>query len=80
MSPSPVSSCNAVTGTPACNSRSVAKAAIRGVCGAGLAITALPAARAAAIWPVKMAKGKFHGLMQAKGPRAGAVRALAPSA
>jgi hypothetical protein len=34
-----------------------------------LAITALPAARAATICPVKIASGKFHGLMQAKTPR-----------
>src|ERR1044071_3629794 len=40
-----------------------------GVCSAGLAITALPDARPAATWPVKMASGKFHGLMQAKTPR-----------
>ena len=46
-----------------------ASAAISGVCSAGLASTALPAASAAAIWPVKMASGKFHGLMQAKTPR-----------
>ena len=40
----------------------------------------LPAAKAAAIWPVKMARGKFHGLMQANTPRGGAVRASAPAA
>ena len=40
-----------------------------GVCSAGLASTALPAARAAAIWPVKIASGKFHGLMQVQMPR-----------
>jgi hypothetical protein len=34
-----------------------------------LAITALPAASAAATWPVKIASGKFHGLMQTKTPR-----------
>jgi hypothetical protein len=45
--------------------------AISGVCSAGFASTALPAASAAAIWPVKIASGKFHGLMQAKTPRAG---------
>ena len=32
-------------------------------------MTALPAASAAAIWPVKIASGKFHGVMQAKTPR-----------
>ena len=40
-----------------------------GVCSAGLATTALPAASAPAIWPVKIASGKFHGLMQTKTPR-----------
>ena len=32
-------------------------------------MTALPAASAAATWPVKIASGKFQGLMQAKTPR-----------
>ena len=32
-----------------------------GVCSAGLASTGLPAASAAATWPVKIASGKFHG-------------------
>ncbi len=41
-----------------------------GVCPAGLARTGLPAARAAAVWPTNIASGKFHGAMQAKGPRA----------
>ena len=31
-------------------------------------MTALPAASAAATWPVKIASGKFHGLMQATTP------------
>ncbi|MCY1449229.1 hypothetical protein D9M71_659550 [compost metagenome] len=43
-------------------------AAISGVCSAGLASTVLPAARAAATWPVKIARGKFHGLMHTTGP------------
>ena len=42
---------------------------VMGVCSAGLAMTGLPAASAAATWPVKIASGKFHGLMQANGPR-----------
>jgi len=46
-----------------------ARLAIKGVCSAGFAKTALPAARAAVIWPVKMASGKFQGDMQTKGPR-----------
>ena len=50
-------------------------AAISGVSSAGLASTALPAASAAATWPVKIASGKFHGLMQTTAP-SGAVRAV----
>ena len=45
------------------------RAAISGVCSAGLATTQLPATSAAAIWPVKIASGKFHGLMQTNTPR-----------
>jgi hypothetical protein len=52
---------------------SAARAAMSGVCSAGLASTALPAASAAAIWPVKIASGKFQGLMQTKTPRADAL-------
>ncbi|MCY1455840.1 hypothetical protein D9M71_730070 [compost metagenome] len=43
-------------------------AAINGVCSAGLASTVLPAASAAATWPLKIASGKFHGLMHTTGP------------
>ena len=43
--------------------------AMSGVAGAGLAITVLPAPSAAVIWPVKMASGKFHGLMHTNTPR-----------
>ena len=39
------------------------------VCSAGLAITLLPAASAAATWPMKIASGKFHGLMHTNTPR-----------
>ncbi len=71
VAPSPGRSCRAGAGTPALCRSDTAKAAMSGVCSAGFATTALPAARAAAIWPVKMASGKFQGLMQAKVPRAG---------
>ena len=43
--------------------------AISGVCSAGFASTLLPETSAAATWPIKMASGKFHGLMQTKTPR-----------
>ena len=67
--PGPGSRCRTSPGTPACCSSATARAAISGVCSAGLASTALPAASAAATWPVKIASGKFHGLMQANTPR-----------
>ncbi len=51
-----------------CISRTAA-AAICGVCSAGFAITVLPATSAAATCPVKIASGKFHGLMQTNTPR-----------
>jgi hypothetical protein len=52
-------------------------AAISGVCSAGLASTALPAISAAAIWPVKMASGKFHGLIAGDDAARGTGRGLA---
>ena len=63
VSPRPGSSCSASRGTPAARSTRTASAATSGVCSAGLASTGLPAASAAATWPVKIASGKFHGLM-----------------
>ena len=60
---------SASAGTPASCRRRTASAAISGVSSAGFATTALPAASAAATWPVKMARGKFQGLMQTKTPR-----------
>ena len=45
-----------------------ARAAISAVCSAGFASTQLPAANAAAICPVKIASGKFHGEMQTMMP------------
>ncbi len=47
----------------------MASKATSGVCSAGFATTQLPAASAAAICPVKIASGKFHGLMQTNTPR-----------
>ena len=67
--PEPGSSCRACRGIPASCSNWTARYAMIGVGSAGLANTALPAARAALTCPVKMARGKFHGLMQAKTPR-----------
>ncbi|OIQ81086.1 hypothetical protein GALL_371540 [mine drainage metagenome] len=66
--PSPGSSCSAPAGTPASRSSRTAQSAISGVCSAGLASTTLPAASAAAICPVKIASGKFHGLIATTGP------------
>ncbi len=67
--PSPGSSDSADRGTPASRSTAMARAATSGVCSAGLAATALPAASAAATCPVKIASGKFHGEMAANTPR-----------
>ena len=67
--PSPGNSC---TRRAVCRPRAsglTARAAISGVCSAGLAMTALPAASAPRIWPEKMASGKFQGEMQAITPR-----------
>ena len=67
-SPRPGRNCSASAGTPAACRRATAWAAISGVCSAGFASTLLPAASAAATCPVKIASGKFHGLMQTTGP------------
>ena len=65
----PGSSCSTSAGMPArCNS-STARAAVSGVCSAGLATTLLPVTSAALTCPVKMDTGKFQGLMQANTPR-----------
>ena len=69
VSPRPGRRCSTSTGTPAACRWRTARVAMSGVCSAGFATTALPAASAPAIWPVKMASGKFHGEMQAKTPR-----------
>ena len=69
VSPGPCSSCSTSRGTPASCSRRTACIATAGVCSAGFAITALPVTSAAATCPVKIASGKFHGLMQAQVPR-----------
>ena len=59
----------ALIGTPAWCRSFTASAAISGVCSAGFATTALPAASAAVTWPRKIASGKFHGLMHTNTPR-----------
>jgi hypothetical protein len=67
--PRPGTKCSTSPGIPdACSRRTISAATI-GVCSAGFAITLLPAASAALTWPVKMASGKFQGLMQANTPR-----------
>ena len=60
-SPAPRINCKAARGTPASRKSDTARWAISGVCSAGFAKTALPAAKAALTWPVKIASGKFHG-------------------
>jgi hypothetical protein len=68
-SPRPGTNASASAGTPASIISSTARAATSGVCSAGFAITALPAAYAAATCPTKIASGKFHGLTHTNGPR-----------
>ena len=67
--PSAGVSCSTAAGTPASCSSRVMACAMSGVAGAGFATTALPATSAAVICPVKIASGKFHGLMQTNTPR-----------
>ncbi len=69
VSPVPATTRSASSGTPASWKSAATRAATRGVCSAGFATTAFPAASAALTWPVKMASGKFHGLIHAKTPR-----------
>ena len=69
VAPSPGRYCNTSCGMPASCSSCTAAKPIRLVCSAGLAITVLPAASAAATWPRKIASGKFHGEMHTNTPR-----------
>ena len=50
--------------------------AVSAVCCAGFATTVLPATSAAATCPVKIATGKFQGLMHANTPRPCSVSTL----
>ena len=70
LAPGPGNNWMTDAGIPASSINSTARAAIRLVCSAGLAITLLPAAIAARIWPLKIANGKFHGDIQTIIPRA----------
>ena len=67
--PEPGASWTTSLGMPAWCISSTASAPISGVCPAGLAMTALPAASGADTRPVKIASGKFHGEMPANTPR-----------
>ena len=60
---------SASAGMPAPCSIRTASAPMMGVCGAGFAMTVLPAAKAAETCPRKMASGKFQGAMHRNGPR-----------
>ena len=44
-------------------------APMTGDCSAGFITTALPATSAAAVMPVRIASGKFHGAITAQTPR-----------
>ena len=70
MSPSPGANCSDVPRNAGLDEQLRSPStATSGVCSAGLATTLLPATSAAAIWPMKIASGKFHGEMQTKTPR-----------
>ena len=61
--------CNTSGGTPARQHCSASRYAVRGVCGAGLSTTALPAISAANTPPAGIAYGKFHGGATTTTPR-----------
>ena len=67
---SPSSRLSAPTGIPARWRTATIAAPHAGDCSAGLNTTAFPVARAAAVIPVGMATGKFHGAITAATPRA----------
>ena len=69
VSPSPGSSAIASGGTPASRSARTTIQPHAGDCSAGLRTTALPVARPAAVIPIGIAIGKFHGAMTATTPR-----------
>lgn len=74
--PSPCMQWSAFLGMPALCKSCIIQLAMVGVSSAGLAMTVLPVMSAAAIWPVKMANGKFHGLIVIKVPRPDKERVL----
>ena len=76
LAPSPGTNCSTSAGMPASCSSFTACQPTRLVCSAGLAITLLPAASAAATWPMKIASGKFQGLMHTNTPRPPSCRVL----
>ncbi len=65
----PGSRASAPGGTPASCSAATSACAQAGDWAAGLRITALPAASAAAVMPAGIASGKFHGAITAATPR-----------
>ncbi len=77
VAPSPGRNCSTPSGMPASCSSFTASKPTRLVCSAGFAITLLPAARAAATCPAKIASGKFHGLMHTNTPRPASCSVLA---
>ena len=65
---------NRPAGRPACTASSANRRVVRGVAGAGLTITALPAASAGPAFQIAMMSGKFHGVMPATTPTGRRVR------
>ena len=66
--PSPWVIASAAAGTPAASRTSASSAPQPGYCSAGFITTALPAARAPAVIPQRIATGKFQGAITATTP------------
>ncbi len=78
--PLPGSTWNTSSGSPAASASSAIRIAVSGVISAGLAITALPAARAGAMPQDRIGIGKFHGTISPTTPSGSAKVTLIPPA
>ena len=66
--PSPVTTLNTPSGTPASSASSASRSADSGVSSAGFTTSVQPQARAGAIFHMPIISGKFHGTMAATTP------------
>ena len=67
--PGPVTTFSTPGGSPASEKASAIRCVHTGVSEAGLRTTVHPATSAGAVFHIGMAKGKFHGVISATGPR-----------